>query len=114
MSCGPIQILQNPDSIDIKQCPTNIQIFQGVQMVNVCSQSRQAQFLPFSFTATIPGQTQFGNLPAYPVSIVSLAITGTMQDPGGNTPDYTVNGLVITLSSGVNVGDTVYGMMQTS
>lgn len=114
MSCGPIQILQNPDNIDIKQSPKNIQIFQGVQMVNVCSQSRPASLVPFSFTATEDGQTTFGPWPAIPVNVVTLAITGTLQDPAGTVPDYTWNSGGVTLSQGVNAGNTIYGMIQTA
>ncbi len=114
MSCGDMQILKNPDSVDVRQKSENIQILQGVQMVRVCSTSRPVNFLPFSFTATENGQTVFGDLPTVPVNIVTLAVTGTIQDPAGTVPDYTWSGKVITLSFGVNLGDTVYGMIQTA
>ena len=132
MSFEPIQVLQNPDVITVKQCPGNIQVLkspevisvkqssdsikvlQGVQMINVYSSSRPANLMPFSFTATEQDQTVFGNLPAYPVNIVTLAITGTLQNPAATMPDFTWDGLVVTLSQGVNVGDTVYGMIQTA
>ena len=114
MSCGNIQVLKNPDSIDVKQYPTNIQIVQGVQMVRVCSQSTVPSFQGYSFTAAVDGQAVFGPLPSSVVTIVTLAITGTMQDPAGNTPDYTRSGLNIILSEGIAAGNTVYGMIQVA
>lgn len=114
MTCGKLQILQNPDNINIKQSPTNIQIFQGVNMVKVCAQNPVSQFLPYSFIATEDGQTVFGPLSSVPIAIITLAITGTLQDPAGNVPDYIVNGFNLILSEGVAIGNTVYGMYQVA
>jgi hypothetical protein len=116
MSCEPIQILQNPDSIEVKTYPTNIQILQGVNVIKVCSQNPVSQFQPFSFTATVDNQTTFGPLPQPPLNIITLAITGTLQDPAGTVPDYTLDdtGLNIILSQGIAAGNTVYGIYQVA
>lgn len=116
MSCGALQVLKNPDSIDVKQCPTSIQIFQGVQMIKVCAQNPVSQFQPYSFIATEDGQTIFGPLPQVPLAIITLAITGTLQDPGANVPDYSLDntGLNIVLNEGVPAGNTVYGIYQVT
>jgi len=111
MSCGPIQVLQSPDSIDVKTSPSSIQLFQNTEVINVCAQNPVSNFLPYSFTATQANQTVFGPLPAFPVSVITLAITGTLQNPD-NDIDYVVNELTITLNQGVNIGDTVYGIIQ--
>lgn len=116
MSCEQTQIIQNPDSVDIKQCPSNIQIFQSVEVVNVCAQNPVSQFQSYSFIAAIDGQTRFGPLPQVPLAIITLAITGTIQDPAGTVPDYALDstGLYINLSTGVASGNTVYGIYQVS
>lgn len=93
-----------------------IQILQQIQEITVCAQNPISQFQPFSFTATTNGQTVFGPLPQIPLALITLAITGTLQDPGTNSPDYSldVSGLNIILNSGIPLGNTVYGMYQVS
>lgn len=102
MSCNGITIIQNNQPI---------QIIQRIQEINVCAQNPVAQFIPFFVTATIQGQTIF-NLPAIALSIW-VAINGTEQSQAKTpTPDFTVSENVLTLSSGVDIGDTVFGMIQ--
>lgn len=93
-----------------------IQVIQQIQEITVCAQNPVSQFQPFSFTATVDNQTEFGPLPQVPLAIVTLAITGTLQNPGAVTPDYTLSedGLTITLSEGIPAGNTVFGMYQVS
>ena len=65
-------------------------------------------FVPFSFVAT-EGQTIF-TLDVTPGAVLALAIDGVMQNQDAG--DFTVAGAVITLSSPVSVGTTVFGMYQ--
>ena len=64
--------------------------------------------IPFTFTA-IQGQKVFSPLPGTPLSIW-VFITGAGQNQAAG--DFTVSGNVLTLSQGVNAGDTVYGLVQ--
>lgn len=66
-------------------------------------------FEAFSFTCTIQGQTVFGPLPIMPQAIW-LYINGIAQNQTNG--DFTLNGATITLSQGVNAGDTIYGVIQ--
>lgn len=66
-------------------------------------------FTSFSFTADTDGQTVFGPLPFTPQAIW-LYINGTAQNQSAG--DFTVDGLYITTSSGLDIGDTVYGVIQ--
>ena len=90
-----------------------IQIIQQIQEITVCGQSITPQFAPYSFTATSDGQTTFGPLAQVPVSVITCAITGTIQNP---SVDYRLDtsGLYIILSEGIATGNTVYGMIQTT
>ena len=83
-------------------------------MVKVCALNPVSTFLPFSFTATQDNQTVFGPLQSIPMAIITLAITGTLQDPAGVIPDYTIDELSIVLSQGISAGNTVYGVYQVS
>lgn len=65
-------------------------------------------FLPFTFTAT-QGQQVFGPLPGSPIAIW-VFITGAAQNQAAG--DFTLNGNMLTLSQGVNLGDTIYGVVQ--
>lgn len=67
-------------------------------------------FQNFSIVGT-QAQTVF-ILPSYPVlsGMFILNINGVMQDPLNG--DYTVNGDVVTLDAGVNLGDKVAGFYQ--
>lgn len=112
--CSDIQILQNPNTITVKQSSDNIQLIQVVQMINICSQSRMPNFTDYSFIAETDGQTVFGPLSKNPVSVITLAITGTLQNQAADTPDFTVSGLYITLNEGIPAGNTVYGVIQTT
>lgn len=88
----------------------NIQIIQRIQEITVCAQNPVAQFLPFWFEA-IQGQTVFV-LPAVALSSW-VAINGTEQSSAKTpTPDYTISEDILTLSDGVDAGDTVFGMIQ--
>lgn len=111
MSCGNITVAKNSNTIIVAQ-PSPITLMKVTNVIRVCSQSRIPRFKPYSFTATEQGQTVFGNLPALPIAVITLAITGALQNPLANTPDFTVTGLQITLSQGVNIGDTIYGVIQ--
>ena len=116
MSSNQYQVLQSPDSININTSPASIQIFQTTEEITVNALNQVSQFQPFSFTATVDGQTTFGPLPQVPLNIITLAITGTLQDPGTNSPDYSLDesGLNIVLNGGIPAGNTVYGMYQVS
>lgn len=69
------------------------------------------QYQNFSIVATIPGQTQFA-LPSYPIltGLFQLNINGVTQDILNG--DFTVNGNIVTLDGGVNVGDKIAGFYQ--
>lgn len=128
-NCNGINILQSPDIIDIKQCPENIninespssiyisqessdiKIIQVVETINVCANNPIFNnFIPFFFTAT-QDQISF-TLPGISLAIW-VAINGTSQSQAKSpTPDFTVVGNILTLSDGVDEGDTVFGMMQ--
>ena len=131
MSCGKLQILQNPDSVqintvpnvidinqapdsvEIKTCPMNALIIQEVTMIKVCALNPINNFLPFYFEAT-QGQTVF-MLPAVALSCQLCAINGTAQSQAKTpTPDFTINENILTLSEGVDEGDTVFGVIQIS
>lgn len=109
-----IVISRDGDSIEIHQASSAINIFQGSPIINVCAQNPMANFIPYSFVATVDNQTTFGPLNQVPLAIITLAITGTLQDPIGVIPDFTLVGLNIVLSSGVAAGNTVYGMLQVA
>lgn len=111
MNCGNVQILESPDSVIVNQSASNIQIFQGLEVIEVCAQSLTPKFLPYSFTAAEDNQTVFGPLDSLPVAVITLAITGTLQNPDDEI-DYTIDGLNIVLNQGVAIGNTVYGMIQ--
>lgn len=111
MSCDPIQILNNPNTIDLNICPVNIQIIPQIQVINVCAQNPILNnFVPFFFTAT-ENQNVF-ILPH--ISAASwIFINGTAQSQSKTpTPDYSVSGNTLTLSQGVDAGDIVFGMIQ--
>lgn len=114
MSGVDVQINQDPDSIVIQMPPQAIEIQQVIEMIQVIAPSRPPSFLPYSFIATEDNQTVFTPLPATPLAIITLAITGTLQNELGTIPDFTVSGLTITLSQGVAAGNTVYGIIQVS
>jgi hypothetical protein len=90
-----------------------LQIIQQIQEIKVCAQNPVSQFTPFFLTATIEGQTAF-TLPVIPLAIW-VAINGTEQSQAKTpTPDFTVAETTLTLSSGIDIGDTVFGMIQTA
>jgi hypothetical protein len=66
-------------------------------------------FKDFTFTAT-EGQTVFtlASAPASPMILVWINGVGQNLAAG----DYTIVGTTLTLSSGVNAGDTVFGVYQ--
>ncbi len=100
MSCGGVTIVQNTHPI---------QIIQTLEVINVCAQNPIAQFVPFAFVAT-QGQTVFtlSNV----ALAVWLAINGTMQNQ--NAGDFSVNENIVTLNTGIDAGDTVFGMIQVA
>lgn len=104
MSCNGITVIQNNQPI---------QVIQRIQEINVCAQNPIAQFIPFFVTATVNNQTIF-TLPAVALSIW-VAINGTEQSQA-KTPvaDFSVSENILTLSQGVDSGDTVFGMIQVA
>lgn len=67
-------------------------------------------FVPFTFTCTVQGQTIFGLLPITPQTIW-VYITGSAQNQAAG--DFTISNLNIITSQGCNLGDTIYGIIQT-
>lgn len=113
MSCNGITIIQNSQAINVFQENKPIQINQIIEVIEVCAQNPIAQFLPFFLTATMDGQTVF-TLPVLPLSIW-VAINGTEQSQA-KTPvaDFIVSERTLTLSEGIDNGDTVFGMIQVA
>ncbi len=64
---------------------------------------------PFNFIASA-GQTVFP-LTRIPVSVIWLAVNGTMQSQLGG--DFTVSGNVITMADPLDAGDTVFGIYRS-
>lgn len=111
MSCNKIQIMKNSDSIDIKQSSKNLQVFQTIQKISVCAQNPISNFIAFYFLA-IQDQTVF-TLPAIALSCQLCAINGTSQSQAKTpTPDFIITDNILTLSEGVDEGDTVFGVIQ--
>lgn len=103
MSCDGITIIQDQNPITI---------LQTVEVINMCASNPVSNFIPFWFSAT-QGQTVF-TLPA--ISLAAwVAINGTSQSSAKlPTADFTINENVLTLSSGMDAGDTVFGMIQVA
>lgn len=91
----------------------DITILQTIQEINVCAQNPIAQFVPYYFVATA-NQTVF-TLSAVALSVPLCAINGVAQSQAKTpTPDFTINENVLTLSSGVDAGDLVFGVIQVA
>ena len=100
----PITIEQKCNKIIIQQNPFPQITVQGVPVMTTIA--------PFSFTATINGQTQF-TLPVAPSIVICLFIMGTGQDQIAG--DFTINGQTITLGNTapyINAGDLIFGAYQ--
>lgn len=65
--------------------------------------------IPFSFTATVLGQTIFGPV-TIPGIIGFISIEGALQNPVSGT-DFTLSGINITLTEGVPVGTVISGVL---
>lgn len=103
-----IAVVNRPQVINITSTSQEIVVVNRPQTVNVKLTIPIANFTPFTFTAT-QGQTIF-TLTTTPLAVTSLYINGAGQNQAGG--DFSVSGLNITLSQGVNSGDTVYGVIQ--
>lgn len=113
MSCNDVMIIQSSDEIKIKQESQSIQVQPLIEVIEVCAQNPVAQFLPYFFIAT-QGQTVF-TLPAIALSVPLCAINGTAQAQVKTpVPDFIITENILTLSSGVDDGDTVFGVIQVS
>ena len=105
-----ITVVQEKLNITVTPNPLNITVQQnpGFPQVTIIGNFSMQNFIPFTFTAT-QGQTVFKFLPGTPLAIW-VFITGAGQNQAAG--DFSVNGNVLTLSQGVNAGDTVYGVVQ--
>lgn len=111
MSCQDIVVQQDNRPVIVQQPKDKIVVQQTVQNIRVCAQNPVSNFVPFFLTATVDGQVNF-TLPFLPLSIW-VAINGTAQAQAKTpTPDFTINGLVLTFSDGLDQGDIVFGMIQ--
>ena len=112
MSCQDITVIQDTQPIVVLQNSNAIQVMQVNEVIHMCAQNPVSQFLPFYFVAT-QGQTVF-TLPAIALA-AWVAINGTEQSAAKTpTPDFTIDETTLTLSSGVDAGDTVFGMIQVA
>lgn len=99
---GPITIINsvNPITVNIpNETPITVVISQPE--VNIVGNLTMSTYIPFSFPVTIDGQTVFGPLPISPTAILSVGIAGALQNQASPTPDFTYNGLYITLQQGL-------------
>jgi len=102
-----ITVVQEQIQVTVKQESKQVILQQVLNQIICQGGSIVSNILPFTFTCTTPGQTIFGPLPSSPTAVICLFITGAGQNQLAG--DYTIQGLNIVLSSGVNIGDTVYG-----
>lgn len=93
-----------------------IQAIQGQGAIYVTVQAVIYQNpTPFSFIAQSDDQTVFDlsdltpPITPRPGGLFILNINGIAQNPVKTTPDYILEGTVITLHDGVDMGDNVYG-----
>lgn len=100
--------MTGPVTVVIGQAPITVVI--GPPAITITGNLTMPTLVPFSFQATANNQTVFGPLPVVPNAIACLGIAGALQDQAATPPDFTVNGLYITLSQGVPIGTFVYGV----
>ncbi len=69
-----------------------------------------ARFLPFNFIVTENDQELF----TFPASALAawVYVNGTAQNGDKDIPDFTIDGVNLLMSAGLEVGDNVYGMIQ--
>lgn len=108
----PIQIIQRTERVSLAGNP-KVSVIKRNEVVKLYTQqvvSNNFVVRDFSFTAT-QGQTVF-ELPsdAKANGLINVVINGTMQNQAGG--DFTIEGNILTLSEGVDAGDTVYGLYQ--
>lgn len=93
-------------------CNNSITVVQNNRPIQVCCQNPLPSFVPFFLTATIDGQLSFA-LPVPAVISIWVYINGVGQSGVKTpTPDFTVNGNILTFSSGLDEGDNAFGMIQ--
>lgn len=100
--------MQEQNIITVEIGLPTVVIAQELNPITIIGNFSMQNFIPFTFTA-IQGQKIFSPLPGTPLAIW-VFITGSGQNQAGG--DFTVSGNVLTLSQGVNAGDTVYGLVQ--
>ncbi len=108
-----IEVLIDGNIIELSQASDDINVIQTLEVIYVCAQNPIANFIPFFFIA-IQDQTTF-TLPAVALSCQLCAINGTSQSQAKTpTPDFVITENILTLSQGVDEGDTVFGVIQIS
>jgi len=105
-----IAVINRPQVINVTSTSQEVVAINRPQIINVSTIVPIANFLSFSFTAISANQTVFTPLPGTPIAVIALYINGTAQNQVAG--DFTVNGTTIILSSGVDIGDKVYGIIQ--
>jgi len=108
-----ITVMQEQIPVTVEQGFPTVVVEQVSVPITINGNFSVQNMIPFSFPG--PGQpplvagTKVFTLPGTPLSIW-VFITGSAQNQ--ELGDFTVSGNVLTLSQGVNVGDTVYGLVQ--
>ena len=104
-----VTILKKEPQVTVNRGP-GITILNKVIEIIVYSEelAMPTGFRQFDFTAT-EGQAAF-TLASNPVVMVGVYINGTAQNQVNG--DFTVVGKVLTLSSGINAGDHIFGIYQ--
>ena len=88
---------------------TAIKILKQNNIIRVLRQATSKAFVPFTFTATVQGQVEF-SLPSTPSVIILCCVNGTVQNQEAG--DFTVNGKLLYIENGVDIGDNVFGIYQ--